>query len=712
MQLLKCSLINFTTISVFVDDISQFDYKNFTVRNGEISLLVDTYPVNGKEILLQLKSAVSIKMPSVVSYNGCNISVSYYDFYSSKEFHSKYYTDEALGSQYTKDCTTFRLWAPAASFVNLLVYEAGDVTLPEKPKKYNMLESNGLWEVKVKGNLKGSFYTYEVKVFNEVNEVVDPYARACGVNGLRGAIVDLKETNPAGFKSYKAPEIKNYTEAVIYEANIRDMSIHPDSGIKNKGKYLGFVEEATQSSREVSTGLAHILELGVTHVQLMPVFDYSYLSVDERHPYKYNWGYDPQNYNIPEGTYSTDPFNPVSRIYELKKVIGQLHKNGLSVIMDVVYNHIFKYENSNLEKIFPGYYFRHFSDGSICQGSGCGNDTASERSMVRKFIIDSLLYWVTEYDFDGFRFDLMGVHDIDTMNEIFEKLKTTGKKLMIYGEGWYLNTNLRDDEKANMYNSYKMKDVGFFNDLIRDTVKGSVFNMHEKGFASDNDRTVDIIKFCATACAISSFNKPATFYSPEQTINYSCCHDNYTLWDKLSLSCPNSSEEHLKDMSKLADGIVLTSMGVPFIHAGSEFCRTKEGVENSYNSTDTINRLDWHRKSKFMDVFEYYKGLIKLRKEHSAFKLYDRAQVEKHVEFLSSGRSSVAFMIKDHANNDSWKDIIVIYNGAGHFNHVNIPSGQWKVVVNKDTAGTEVLETIEGGTINIDPTSMKVLYRL
>jgi pullulanase len=711
MQLLRCSLINFTTISLFVDDISQFDYKKISVKNGEVSILVDDYTAYGNEITLKLKSTVDIKFYCIVSYDDLNQNVNYLSFYSSRDFHNKYYTEEKLGLDYHKDSSTFRLWAPAAAFVNVLIYESGDFSLPEKPKKYTMTETNGLWESKVKGNLKGYFYTYEVKVFNEVNEVVDPYAYACGINGLRGAIVDLKETTPAGFRAYKAPEIENYTDAIIYEVNVRDLSIHPDSGIKHKGKYLGLAEEDTESSKGVSTGLSHILELGVTHVQLMPVFDYSYLSVDERHPYKYNWGYDPQNYNIPEGTYSTDPYNPTARIYELKKAITQLHKNGIAVIMDVVYNHIFKFEISNLEKIFPGYYFRYFEDGSPSNGSGCGNDTASERSMVRKFIIDSLLYWATEYDFDGFRFDLMGIHDVDTMTEICESLKTAGKKLMLYGEGWYLNTNLKEDQKANMYNSFKMKEVGFFNDLIRDTVKGSVFNMHESGFVSDNDRTVDIIKYCAIGCSLNSFNKPATFYSPSQSVNYSCCHDNYTLWDKLKLSCPTVSEEELKAMNKLADGIVLTSMGVPFLHGGSEFCRTKDGVENSYNSTDTVNRMDWNRKSKFMDVFEYYKGLIKLRKEHAAFRLYDRAQVADHIEFLPSGRSSAAFMIKGNANNDIWKDIIVIYNGAGHVNNIAVPSGQWQVVVNKHRAGTEILETIEGSTVSVEATSMMVLYR-
>lgn len=711
MFIQKCSLINFTTISVLIGDFSQFDYNKFIVKNGDISINLEDVTTNNNEVLIRLKSAIDIKKESTIFYNDFSAKVSYFSFYSSEEFHNAYYTNKELAAKYTKDYTIFRLWSPVASFVNVLLYENGDPSVEEKPKKFKMVEKNGLWEVKIKGNLKGYFYTYEVKVFGQTNEVVDPYARACGVNGLRGAIVNLKETNPNGFYTYTGPQIEHYNDAIVYEVNVRDMSIHPDSGITHKGKYLGLVEENTRSSKGISTGLSHMLELGVTHIQLMPIFDYSYISVDEKHPYKYNWGYDPQNYNIPEGSYSTDPFNPNSRIYELKKLIKTLHKHGLGVIMDVVYNHVFNHESSNFEKIFPGYYFRQNPDGSPCQGTGCGNDTASERSMVRKFIIDSIMYWAEEYNLDGFRFDLMGIHDIETMNQISEKLKSIGRKFIVYGEGWYLNTNLRDDQKANIYNSFKMKEIGFFNDKIRDTIKGSVFNIHERGFVSDNESTVDTIKFCAAGCSLNIFGKPATFYSPEQNINYVSCHDNYTLWDKLKLSCPNASEEELKNMSKLADGIILTSMGVPFLHAGSEFCRTKGGIENSYNSADTINRMDWYEKAKFLDVMEYYKGLIKLRKEHKAFRMYEKDQVANYLKFLPNARSCVSFILENHANGDTWKDIIVIYNGANHCNSVSIPEGSWNVVVNKNSAGTEIIETIKGSNVAVESTSMMVLYR-
>lgn len=710
MQLQRCSLINFTIISIIVDDISQFDIKKIMVKNGEISILIDSFSTKNNEIILRLKSEVNIKLFCSIYYENNAYSLSYLGFYSTEEFHQRFYTDEELGIYYTKDQTTFRLWSPAATYVNLLIYENGDPELQEKPRKYKMIEKNGVWEVKVRGNLKGCFYNYEVKVYNNTDEVVDPYAMACGINGLRGAVIDLKSTNPPGFAMNHGPVIHNYTDAVIYEVNVRDISVHPDSGIKNMGKYLGLTEENTVSSRGVNTGLSHILELGATHVQLMPVFDFAYQSVDERHPYKYNWGYDPQNYNIPEGSYSTDAYDPCSRIAEFKKAVNHFHKHGIGVIMDVVYNHIYKYQQSNLEKIFPGYYFRQYDDGTYCDGCGCGNDMASERSMVRRFIIDSLLYWVQEYHIDGFRFDLMGLHDIETMHMISEKLNGTGRKIMLYGEGWYMNTNLRDENKANMYNSYKLKQIGFFNDSLRDVLKGTVFNVGDKGFVSGKEGLEDAVKFSVLGCSVNAFNRHAAFLSPQQCINYSSCHDNYTLWDKLKLSCPEASDEELKSMSKLADGIILTSMGVPFIHGGSEFCRTKNGIENSYNSTDAINRLDWHRKYDFMDVFDYYKGLIALRKSHSAFRLHDSAQVKEHVEFIYSGRCSAAFIIKNHANGDTWKDIIVIYNGSRDTIFVPLPQGIWNVVADKQNAGTESLYCIHDSVAAAESISMKVLY--
>ncbi|MDP4090068.1 MAG: type I pullulanase [Bacillota bacterium] len=710
MQLLKCSLINFTIISVFIDDISQFDPKKILVRNGEVTILVDKLSIKDNEIILYLKSEVNIKLPGSVSIYNASLPINYYPLYSTDEFNLRYYTDEELGIQYTREHTLFKLWSPAASYVNLLLYESGDPDSPEKPRKFKLQEKSGLWEVRVRGNLKGYFYTFELKVYDDVHEIVDPYARACGINGLRGAVIDLKETDPPGYIHHAPPHFDSSTDAIIYEINIRDLSIHPDSGIKSKGKYLALTEENTATSKGISTGLAHILELGATHVQLMPVFDYSFKSVDEKHPYRYNWGYDPQNYNIPEGSYAADAYNPCSRVYELKKAINALHKHGLSVIMDVVYNHIFKYEDSNLEKLFPGYYFRQNDDGTYCNGTGCGNDIASERPMVRKFILDSLLYWAREYKIDGFRFDLMGILDVKTMNEIGEKLGAGGLGLILYGEGWYMNTNLKDEDKAGMYNSHKLEHIGFYNDSIRDAVKGSVFNSLERGFVSGTPGLEDTVKFNLMGCSIDAFGKSAIFTSPGQCINYSSCHDNYTLWDKLRLSCPEASEEELKHMNKLADGIILTSMGVPFIHSGADFCRTKNGIENSYNSTDAVNRMDWHRKHHYLDVFEYYKGLIALRKSHSAFRLYDSRQIREHMEFIYTGRNSTAYILKNHANGDPWKDIIVIYNGSRDTVYVPLSQGNWNVVVDKFNAGTEPLYCINDNNVSVEPISMKILY--
>lgn len=710
MQFLRCSLNNFTIVSIFVDDISQLDINKFTIKNGEVTIFVDSFSINGSEILLNLKSEVNIKFPAFVCCDNNTFPINYFDFYNTKEFDIRFYTDEALGIEYQKENTTFRLWSPAASMVNVLVYENGDAEVKEKPRRYEMLERNGLWQVTVKGNLKGLFYNYEVKIYDSINEAADPYAKACGVNGLRSAIIDMKATDPAGFAACSGPRVKNYTDAIIYEASVRDMSVHPDSGIKNKGKFLGLTEDLTVSSKNITTGLAHILELGVTHVQFMPIFDFSYESVNEKHPYKYNWGYDPQNYNIPEGSYASDPYDTISRIYELKNMIYKFHKHGIGIIMDVVYNHIFKYENSNLEKIFPGYYFRQYDDGTYCNGTGCGNDIASEKSMVRRFITDSLIYWVQEYKVDGFRFDLMGILDKETMNSIYEVLKEKFGEIIMYGEGWYMNTNLKDEDKANMNNSYAMEHIGFFNDCMRDVLKGTVFNSTEKGFVSGREGLEASLKFSLQGCSVSGTNRNPIFSSPMQCVNYSSCHDNYTLWDKLKLSCPEASEETLKDMSKLADGIVLTSMGVPLIYSGSEFCRTKNGIENSYNSTDAINWMDWNRKYNFMDVFQYYKGLIALRKAHSAFRLSNNAQLLQHMDYIYTGTASAAFILKNHAGGDSWENIIVIYNGSKNTIHVPLPNGAWQVVVDKHTAGTTSLYPISNNTAAVEPVSMMVMY--
>lgn len=712
MLIINASFINFTTILLTVNENFQINSNNFIIKNGEITLFIDNYDVQQNKITLYLKGEVNIKKECYIFYENICAKIDYGYLFSSEEFHDKYFVDCQMGAVYSKDHTTFMLWSPAASFINLFIYENGDPLIPEIPQKYRMIEYNGLWSIRLKGNLKGYYYTYQVKVYNQLNEVVDPYAKAVGINGLRGAIIDLKDTNPKDFLCDSSPALNNFTDAVIYEASIRDLSIYPDSGIKHKGKYLGLVENQTTSNKGVSTGLQHLIDLGITHLQLMPVFDFSYKSIDEKNPYKYNWGYDPQNYNVPEGSYSTDPYFPKCRIYEFKRMIQELHKKNISVVMDVVYNHIYHKTENIFHKIFPGYYFRTDENGNLSDGSGCGNDLASERSMCRKFIVDSVLYWAQEYHIDGFRFDLMGIIDISTMNMIRDVLDRLPRKILLYGEGWNMNTLLPDSLKSTIENAYKLPQIGHFNDIIRDSIRGSVFIAEDRGFVSGKEGLENLIKFCVGGCTIDCEPYIRKFQIPHQSINYVSAHDNHTLWDKFQIACPDASAEELKAMCKLANGIILTSQGIPFLHSGCEFCRTKDGISNSYNSTDAVNRIDWSRKLKFMDVFQYYKGLISLRKKHPAFRMTEVIQIQRHLVFLSDiPKLTVAFMLKDYANMDTWKDILVIYNANKYSIKLYIPEGHWNIVVNSNSSGTDVIETVDSREINVTGISLYILYR-
>ncbi|MFL0268553.1 type I pullulanase [Candidatus Clostridium radicumherbarum] len=703
---------DFNSIKIIMDDFKGLDKNNISIKNNERLIDILEIKENNEGLILTLKEALNIKSKCIVIINNLEVKAICREIFCSANFNNKYAANEALGCFYSKEKTSFKLWSPAAEKINLLLYKNGDIEIPESPIRYAMVEKDGLWSLTISEDLKGSFYTYEVKVYGRLNEAVDPYAKSLGVNGNRGAIINIEDTNPLGFEMDISPFIENFTDAIIYETSIRDISMHPESFVINKGKFLGLAEEHTRSRSNLTTALSHIIELGITHVQLMPIYDFSSLSTDEKNPIKYNWGYDPQNFNAPEGSYSTDPYNPYTRIHELKTLIQTLHKNGLGVIMDVVFNHVFNQKTENLEKIFPSYYFRMHEDGKPSDGSGCGNDTASERFMMRKFIIDSVYYWAKEYHLDGFRFDLMGLHDVTTMNAVREKLNTLNRPIMLYGEGWMLNTLLKDEFKANQENACKMPHIGHFNDTIRNSVRGSVFIKEEQGFISGKLGLEEKIKECTSGCIDYANTGKSLFNTPDQAINYVSAHDNNTLWDKLNFSNPGADEEALKAMQKLANAIVITSQGIPFIHSGAEFCRTKYGVEDSVRSVDKINSLDWDRKAKYLDVFNYYKGIINLRKSHPAFRMNNAEQIRKSLEFIANTPiNTVGFMLKNHANNDDWKDILIIYNANKTTVNITIPEGSWNLVVDNVNAGTEIIRTINGSNVEVEKISMFVLYR-
>lgn len=606
-----------------------------------------------------------------------------------------FFDGKDLGNTYHKDKTCFRLWAPAASEAKLVTYEQWD---DSAGLEIEMARSEkGTWFAELCGDHDGLIYTYKVKIGEVWDEAVDPYVRAVTVNGDKGVVVDLADTNPKKW-THDKPPLDEPEDIIIYELHIRDLSIHPESGITQKGKFLGVIEEGTKGPKGVKTGLDHIKDLGVTHVQFIPIFDFATVNETKLKEPQYNWGYDPKNYNAPEGSYSTDPYQSKVRIRELKEMIQALHDHGLRVIMDVVYNHVYTVADSNFNKLVPTYFFRYNDDGTLSNGTGVGNDTASERKMMRKFIVESVAYWAKEYNLDGFRFDLMGIHDVATMNEVKKTLAEIDPTIIVLGEGWDMNTPLPQEQKANQKNAYKMPGIAHFNDAIRDGLKGFVMDKHDKGFINGKPGMEDIIRK-SIAAGLHYDDQMATYQTPDQVINYVEAHDNFTLWDKLAITNPEASETERKQMHKLASAIVLLSQGIPMIHAGQEFMRSKEGDENSYQSSDWINRLDWKRRADFKIEVEYMKGLISIRKNHSAFRLRTPEEIEQHLQFIDAPSNVVAFTL---VTEDS--RLAVIHNANWQSINLALPQqGDWSVLANGQLAGLEEIERIKGNQITVPP---------
>ena len=634
------------------------------------------------------------------------------------------YSGNDLGAIYSKSKTSFRLWAPTASNILLNLYKegSGDNLIKSLTMKKDV---NGTWILEVDENLENIYYTYSVSINEIINEAVDPYAKAVGVNGMRAMVIDLETTNPKDWDIDKRPPFKNYSDAIVYETHVRDFSIDKSSGIVNKGKYLAFTESGTKNAMGLSTGLDHLKELGITHVQLLPVYDYYTVDESALDSPQFNWGYDPQNYNVPEGSYSTDPANGSVRIKEFKQMVKSLHDNNIRVIMDVVYNHTGKTADSNFNLIVPEYYHRMISPGVFSNGSGCGNETASEKSMVRKFMVDSILHWVTEYHIDGFRFDLMGIHDIETMNLIREEVNKVDPSIIIYGEGWTSGSAAYDENlRPVKKNVTKLNDVGAFSDDIRDGMRGSVFNDFDKGFLNGDEGREEWIKFGVVGSVNhSQIDYTQTEYSdgawannPHQTITYAEAHDNLTLWDRLSTASADESEETRIKMDKLAAGIIFTSQGVPFIQLGQDFLRTKPIDEtftkfdhNSYKSSDFTNSIKWGRKEEYKNVYDYYKGLIAFRNAHAALRMMTAEDVTSNLTFMENlDKNVVAFTIANNANGDISEKIFVAHNANKDAKTLTLPSGSWDVFVDANNAGTTVLRSCSG-SIEVSGISTVVL---
>lgn len=592
-----------------------------------------------------------------------------------------FYTDKQLGPIYTPKKTIFNVWAPTATEVNLIEYRNNETIMHSMKKA-----KDGIFSITIKGNLDGLIYDYQIKFDNIVNVAVDPYAKATTVNGEHGVVVNLKKTNPRNFKrlqSFSSP-----TDAVIYEMSVRDFTSDENAKFKNPSKFLGICEHKA---------INYLKKLGITHVQLMPIYDFSSESVDELNPSKkYNWGYDPVNYNVVEGSFATDPISPDVRIKELKKLIKTLHDNGIRVIMDVVYNHVYDAMQHSFEKIVPNYAFRKDELGNFSNGSACGNDVASDHLMIRKYIVDSVVYWANEYKLDGFRFDLMGILDVDTMNEIRKKLDEIDKGIIILGEGWHLNTDLDKSKMATQTNAKKLDRIAFFNDDIRNDLKGDSFEELTKGFVNSwNEKKNSLINSIKGGINLYSYTNPA------QVVQYVEAHDDYTLFDQLSIVCEKENINSIKKMHKMATTLTLLSQGIPFIHSGQEFFRTKQKIKNTYKSSDKINKFDWTEAKKNKPYIDYVSSLIKFRKENPLFRLKTFDEIKEQFKLIKFSKNFILYELGNR--------FLILANSSKKTKTLTL-NGKYRVVASNYKFLNE--EKIVASKINITSLNLVILEKI
>ena len=710
-------------VSALLDDVSTDTFK---ISNGSETVEVtavnpgpsssvekENLVISSSSYTLALAEELNVFGAYTLEYDGNEYNIKMPTTYKTEEFISEYtYDGDDLGSTWSKESTTFKVWSPTASEVKLNLYESGTAGTDDLIETVAMEQGEkGVWAVTVDGDLNGTYYTYSVTNAGVEKEACDPYARTTGVNGDRVMVIDLESTNPEGWENDTNPNAGlTFNDAVIYELHVRDASIGENSGVSeaNKGNFLGLIESGTTTSGGVSTVLDHMVDLGITHLHLLPIYDFS--SVDETVD-GHNWGYDPKNYNVPEGSYSSDPYNGEVRVSEMKQMVQGLHNNGISVVMDVVYNHVSSAENFCFNQIVPNYFSRINDDGSYSGNSGCGNDTASENAMVHKYIVDSVKYWADEYHIDGFRFDLVGLIDVDTINDIMETVWEDHPDVVFYGEGWEMNSYNTGISMTTQKNSTKVPGFAFFNDTLRDAIKGSVFD-ELPGYVSgaEGQRLTILDAF---------YGLPGTWCeTPTQTINYSSCHDNHTLYDRLKVSRPDASEEDIIRMNNLAAAITITSEGIPFIHAGEELLRSKPNGDgtynhNSYNAGDEINSIKWEslEDETTSEVYDYYKGLIAFRKEHAALRMTSTEDVTNNItEIENLDKNVVAVTINGGVNGEESDGLVVIFNPNTESTTVPLPEGNWDIYINDEKAGTEALASASG-EVTVNPISAMVLVK-
>ncbi|KZZ86399.1 type I pullulanase [Bacillus sp. SJS] len=741
------------------EDLNQFKLVDET--NGK-EIAAQVKKVKDNQVMLLIADANSIDVRNAYAVKSTRFGTGKVTVRKALDDKKFFHSGNDLGASYTLGKTDFKVWAPTAKKASVALFDTqgtytdqGTVNQHSNGKEIAMNRAdNGVWSVEAPSDLNGKYYMYKIEFSDgKVNYAVDPYAKAVSANGQRSAIVSLDETDPSNWKPMDKPEVTTPADASLYELHVRDFSINKDSGMKNKGKFKAFTETGTKNRNGDPTGIDHLAKLGVTYVHLLPSYDFktvNELKVDDpgSSDPKFNWGYDPQNFNVPEGSYSTDPSNPKTRILEFKEMVQAMHNKGIRVVMDVVYNHTFEIENGPFNKIVPGYFYRTNDNGTYTNGSGTGNEVASERPMVRKYIKDSVKYWAEEYGVDGFRFDLMGLIDVNTMEQLTKELKEqVDPTMLVYGEPWQAGGSPLAESLQTTKGAQKDRGFAVFNDNIRGAIKGGSDDA-SKGFATGEKGREEAI-ITGVRGSITDFTN-----SPIESINYVTAHDNLNLWDKIiktqgleekegfinikdgklqgedavkyktvedaiAAAAPHhavSKEYELANetvkRSLLANGIAITSQGIPFIHAGDEMLRTKYGDHNSYKSPDAINQINWNDVSDFDQVNAYYEGLYKLRNNHPAFKLTEKQQVEANVEILQKQDNVVSYKLKNHANGDKWKNIVVIYNANTESKKVALPSAPsgWKSVVNHKQAGTSVIVQINGTEANVQPLSMMVLY--
>lgn len=606
---------------------------------------------------------------------------------------------------YSPKQTTFKL--NASKKPTLRIYEAGRGGNAIQKVKMKQTSEN-VWETTISGDLKGKFYTFDIGR----GETPGVFAKAVGINGKRGAIIDMQTTNPSGWNSDRRLTLRSPADLIIYEMHHRDFSIDASSGLVNKGKFVALTEQKA---------IKHLKELGVNAVHILPSYDFASIDESNTTTPQYNWGYDPLNYNVPEGSYSFDAEQPTRRILEFKQMVQALHKAGIRVILDVVYNHTFDIEGGNFDRTFPKAYYRYTADGKPSNGSGCGNETASEKPLMRQFMLESMKYWVNEYHIDGFRVDLMGIHDIETMNLIRKELTAIDPNIFIYGEGWTAGTCAYPTEKLALKAHIKqMPGIAAFSDELRDALRGPFSDNKQAAFLGGLAGFEESIKAGITGMIAHpqvdytkvNYTKEAWAKEPTQMISYISCHDDMCLVDRLKASIPEVAYDMdaLIRLNLLAQTAVFTTQGIPFMLSGEEMLRDKKGVHNSYNSPDEINHLDWNNLKKYPQVFAYYKGLIQMRKAHPAFRLGSAELVRKHLEFLPTQDCLVAFRLKNHAGGDKWNNIYVVLNGSSNLQSINIPKGKYTIVANNGVIDEAGIGQMEGGEVMVDAQNALILH--